>query len=337
VRRSVFAVAVAALAAASALWLVHTAAGIDAYRVLESALVSEWLTDYTGEVNVRENGKLTACYTIAHQAPNRDFIQYLPPEHTDLVILRGGDGARCLDPANGETFHIPNGGITSITATNDLIRSNYRVRILATERVAGRPAIRLRVTSRFGSARNREYWVDQEKCLVLCSREVDRMGRPLYEERFVSVRFEPVSVDTVALNDAASALAGQHGAVAERMRLAELSRRLGFAVSEPDQVPKGYVLVGTYLTELDDVSHTNAALFRYTDGLSSISVFQTRHKPAEADRGAEGLCRVTRSGHETMAVIDRAGVRVIAVGSLPASVLSAVAAAVPSSREQATG
>jgi len=345
VSRPVFAFALAGLAAGCAIWLVRAAAGVDAYRTLESALTCDLLTDYSGEVHIREGKKLAAVYDITHVHPDRYYIRFKRPEQSGLIVVRGRGGSAQFACSAGAPLSVPEMGIGALTALGDLIRANYRLKILGIDYIAGREATHLRVTSKYGSPLAREFWVDTRKCLVLCSRELDRMGVILYEERFNTVDFAPIARGEGGLVYGADQ-PGPDNAIplARRMKPEDLSKELGFAVARPKRMPKGYVLVGTYLAECPRGCGAKAALCRYTDGLSSVSVFQTRHHGTGCDLDGPsavsvkaGRCLVIRSGRETMAVVQKSGLHVIAVGDLPANVLSAIADTVPVAEASAAG
>ena len=101
-------------------------------------------------------------------------------------------------------------------------------------------------------------------------------------------------------------------------------------------------MLGTYLSECPCGCGAKAALFRYTDGLNSLSVFQTIHLVGQCGSGTaatmvvkEGHCAIIRSGRDTMAVMQKHGVHVIAIGNLPAQILGGVANGVDASTAKA--
>ena len=339
--RPVFGFALVGLVAVCAICLVRTAAGIDAYQILDAALCSDLLTDYSGDVCIREGHALKARYKITHIHPDRDYIEYSYPRGPGLIVVRGKGGAARLESSSGALFSVPEMGTGALSVAADLIRANYRVKVLGNEYVAGRLTTHLRVTSRYGSPISREFWIDAEKRLVLCSRESDRMGKVLYQEQFATVDFAP-DTNGVCVWGTEPTTTQPAVPLARRVKPEQLSKELGFSVSESKRIPKGYVLMGTYLTECPRGCGAKAALSRYTDGLSSISVFQTRHHGAKCDLDGPsalpikaGQCLVIRSGRETMAVVQKMGTHVIAVGALPANILSGVADTVPVAKDAA--
>jgi hypothetical protein len=166
-------------------------------------------------------------------------------------------------------------------------------------------------------------WIDAETFVILGQVDYDSHGRAESSTRFTSIRFAKdypeglfrVPADTNAVVD--------RPAPGEIMPLDRLCKQVGFPVREPSYIPAGYKLDAC---RLYCCPHKSAYL-RYTDGLSSISVFESRIGTGCGDRSCEpmGPCRVKRADRGEIVSIEDSGISFVVVGDLNSRELKKVA------------
>jgi hypothetical protein len=115
------------------------------------------------------------------------------------------------------------------------------------------------------------------------------------------------------------------------MSPSELSKVVDFTVKTPRYVPKGYKLDGYRLYNCPCGCGHKSAYIRYTNGLDSISVFETLGSSGCArddkcrTRGHEDTCVVEDSARGRVATLSSGGKLFTVIGDLSRSDLEKIA------------
>ena len=171
-----------------------------------------------------------------------------------------------------------------------LLLENYRARIEGGETVAGRAAYVVSLSPRRASGPSKRLWIDAERYTVLKSVDYSASGKPRAEMEVASVSYN-AEIDRTRFELPEDDGLERVDVTAPRDRR-QLSQELGISVQEPSYVPKGFVIEGSYLFNCPCGCNHRSAQLTYTDGLNTISVFQT---PAGVTCSSTA-CR--QSGHD---------------------------------------
>lgn len=180
-------------------------------------------------------------------------------------------------------------------------------RVTGTATVAGRPAVLLSVRSR---SVKKLMAVDRETGVILSMRTL--FGRkPVSEMVLEKIEYRAVEPMTGAQNAEPVLRA------ATPQQLAEL---LGHPVLQPQYVPRGMKLKGTYQDRCPCCG-TDMAVLRYTDGLSTLTLFEMRSKMMCA---MEGGCHMAPGANALVETRIIGDLTVAAVGTVSAKELDRV-------------
>jgi len=255
--------------------------------------------------------------------------------HFTVLHRSGADKTKCTDgPASGAWWltrgdssyiYLPNrhrlmvSRLKHLLTDNErteLLLRNYRARYLGTGWIGGRSAYIVRLSSPQRQRPSRELWIDRASCVILRSIDYSYSG----EKRSDVVIEQMDCASTVDQKEfqLPSAKSVEYATCCRPATLAELTRIMGFTVGMPHYLPQGYEFEGCHLYDLDCDRGERAALLTYTDGLSTISIFQSHdpHGDASARSGCfrTSTCCVAETGQ-----IRRGGRKVVVIADLPSS------------------
>lgn len=155
-----------------------------------------------------------------------------------------------------------------------LILRNYVPRLEGMETIAGRACYRLCFEPRSRSGLTIRLWVDKTTGAELRRDELDACGSTVCMTLYMSVSFPAsLSLAEVTPRYPRKARVVTLSRSAVHADIAQLSKAAGFPVRAPLMTPAGFQFVaGTAAT----VAGRPSAFLRYTDGLSDITVIETR-------------------------------------------------------------
>jgi hypothetical protein len=161
-----------------------------------------------------------------------------------------------------------------------LLKANYSVAWEASEKVAGRPAHRVRVLPRSNQLFSRRYWIDESKGVMLRVEWTAPDGKRQVMSNTISIDFpESLPPDTFARRFVGE-LREVHIQAPKRQReLTGLGKAVGFSPINPVELPFGMVFIGA--DAILGGNRTMAAL-RYTDGAANVTIYQTLAKNGSA-------------------------------------------------------
>jgi hypothetical protein len=165
-----------------------------------------------------------------------------------------------------------------------LAERNYSARFAGEAVVAGRPARVMEIIPRRAGPTVRRLWLDTETSFVLKRERYNAEGRLTSQTEYVTVEIgAPVAPDQFSMPSGWAEVRPRGDGA--RFGLADLSRRMGFAVAQPRYIPAGYALLGGYEQEWGRWGVRMAEL-RYTDGIRLLNVYQRQRLE---DRPGHGL------------------------------------------------
>jgi hypothetical protein len=261
----------------------------------------------------------------------RTRIQYLSPPLAGVTVWESARRTYRFNPrlqrltvSSRRDLDTPPG------SPEELLLDNYTVRVLRQERIAGRPATTLELRPRSGSDRWKVVSVDALTGVVLASSE--RRGRDtvLRSTRFTRIRyFSRNEAPPASAFEPPAELVRRYGMAnpgdtSSRFAPEALSALVKFRVQVPQRPPAGFRLRGAYLTPCPCGGRHQGARLEYSDGLSSITLFQCAHNSHQAHEECY-------SGNESGALSAQATVRsgntewhFLAVGDAPHEALEAL-------------
>ena len=292
---------------------------------LEMARRAPTKLDYFGDLQIEIDGGLTdlrSRVAVDHLAPSRTRYRYLGPDLDGVEMLIDGDRAVRTDPQTGQ----------QVLRAADLLGvpmdlAGYRARVSAGTFVAGRPTVCVKLVRHHLI---RELWLDREHGLPLRTQSVNPQGAAT-RTWFVQIAYDrpPKGIPGEVPADP--------GTVSGPLTVAELSKRVGFAVHEPQAVPAGFRLVETRQCACPCGCKGGTAQLVYSDGVGNISLFYTGAdcQQCYASESACAACvdhhAALRLEHSAVQVIGHADNRVlvVAIGDAGEGELAKMAASVP--------
>jgi peptidoglycan-N-acetylglucosamine deacetylase len=271
---------------------------------------------------------------IYHAAPDQTRLEYLPAgsQPKRIVIIKG----RTLieyNAARNQIIERPAPEPDEERLTRDVlprILSSYNVSFGGVEAVAGRPARVINVESKFAGRPSLRIWIDRERRLILRFERYKADGTLQELSAFLSIQYDPAFAADLFMVPAPQGTQVQQQGRPRRLSLDEIARRVGFTPQVPSHLPSGFQLTHSGVRE---IQRQPAAVFVYSDGVSSLTLFESRG-PKAPPRGravrigsVEGI--VTPQGAATVLHWNGRGISYTLVGDLPQDELVQVAASVP--------
>ncbi len=324
--------------ALSALLVLLTAGGSAGIRIaspfaiLRRALAAPQAVDYEGiKVLVAHRGRGLESITLLemHRRPHAYRMEYLsPPGIAGRILVDTGQESWHYEPSAHLAVRGPTLGPRRLQAL-EALPEHYRLRLLGTTWVAGRPTYLLELVPT-GQGVHRRFWIDQQTALILAWQESDpdrgvffasaftrfSVARDLPEALF---RFQP---------PARARVVEFRSEEVRPVRLSELAKQAGFRPVAPAEAPAGFRYRGGGISRLGGL---RAAVLLYGDGASTVSLFQLPARYMHVPPGGVPLRigkqhgRLYPYGAFRVLVWERAGLRFAAVGSVPTATLLAFA------------
>jgi len=309
----------------------------DALQWLRQAATAPRRVSYAGTrtVTVWAGGVQASQVRVFHQAPDRTRLEYLAVgDQPARIVVIAGDIQTTYVPSRNEVVRAPAPRTDEEALTEILpqIAENYDVRFGGTDRVAGRVARIIDVQSKFPNRPRLKVWVDTETRLILRSERYGPAGALRQEAAFISVVVNPTfaaGMFQVALQPGAQVQTRRSSGT--RLTIEEIADRVGFIPQLPVYLPPGYKLVGSRVV---DVRGTPTAVFAFTDGVDTMSLFESRGEqgaPLNARQVQVGAAQgmVAARGVANVLHWNAHGVSFTLVADLPQQDLVRVGASLP--------
>lgn len=271
---------------------------------------------------------------IYHAAPDQTRLEYLPAGNQPkrIVIIKG----RTLmeyNAARNQIIERPAPEPDEERLTRDVlprILSSYIVGFGGMEAVAGRPARVINVESKFAGRPSLRIWVDRARRLILRFERYKGDGTLQESSAFLSIQYDPAFAADLFTVPAPQGTQIQQQGRPRSLSLEEIARRVGFTPQVPSHLPSGFQLTHSVVRQ---IQAQPAAVFVYSDGVSTLTLFESRGPKAPPKGRAvrigsvEGI--VALQGAATVLHWNGRGISYTLVGDLPQDELVQVAASVP--------
>jgi outer membrane lipoprotein-sorting protein len=252
-------------------------ARVDLATLLRRSETADARVDYSGTkvvVGTRGHHHRKAPEDQAGPHERTVHIWHLRPDQTRIEFVAGGPpGGTIIQHGNDHWVRGPRGDFRRFPREPsvggvDLLLQNYALRKLKTETVAGRPALVIAVEPRHPGNPHKIVWLDTNTNLTLKTQLFNSAGELTEESEFSEIDYHP-------------SFPPHHFDVPGGMNPvgppAPVS--LDFVPKRPDYLPPGYILIRT--SSFRDRHARLVAYLRYTDGLNTLSLFETRAGPNE--------------------------------------------------------
>lgn len=313
--------------------------GVTVHEVMRHAALSPQIVDYEGtKILSVLRGSLMETITVneAHKRPGRTRLEFLSPDGVaGRLIIDDGVRTWHYEPRLNMAFIGPTMAVPS-DAPARLPADRYRVRVLGTEQVIGRPTVVLSLWPHRGR-RERRMWIDRFTGVPLRSEERDPDEGLIATAYFTRISFV-LNLPTALFQPrlpAGARVIGQELPPSALLAPAALSEQVGFPVIAPAGLPGGFALLGGAPIRDGPVT---AAHLHYSDGVRILALFlapASRLGPSGRGDPVVGLSADARTmvvGAMRLLVWQSGGTRFTLVGPLSLAELTGVASALRQAR-----
>lgn len=272
---------------------------------------------------------------VYHAAPDQTRLEYLPAgtQPGRVVIIKGRTMMEYV-PARNQVVERPAPEADEERLTRGVlpqILDNYNVGFAGQEAVAGRETRVINVQSKFPGRPSLRIWVDQERRLILRFERYRTDGTLQETSAFINIRYDPTFAPDLFTVPAPPGTQVQQQQPPRRMSIGEIAQRVGFTPQVPSYLPSGFKERGSRVV---DVRGQPTAAFVYADGISTITLFESRGPLGPPPKGRQvriGSVQGTIAprGVATLLHWNVGGISYTLVGELPQDDLMRIAASVP--------
>lgn len=249
---------------------------------------------------------------VFHKAPNKHRIEFLSPPLKGLTAVNDGKCFWRFDPK----LHSIVGSQGEYSSHKDrlaLLLTNYRARETGSTHIAGRTARIVEVRTPSGELRKR-LWVDDKTCIILASENCASDGKLLSKTALATIDYDAAVPDSLYAKPSGKGEITCFKGGGQAMSYDQLSKALGYRVMVPGYVPSGFKLDAYRLFKCPCMCDHRSAYTRYTNGMGSISIFETS---ADSHCLKQGGCNMRDGGcsmHDQTAVVTSHGRSFIVIG-----------------------
>ena len=304
---------------------------------LRSAVTAPRRVNYAGmkTVSVWAGAVRSSQVRVFHQAPDQTRFEYLAAgDQPERIVVVSGRIETDFIPAKNQFIRRPAPETSEEGLARQIlqIEANYDVRFESSDTVAGRDTRIIAVDSKFPGRPRLRIWVDTRTRLILRFEGYGPAGALRQASAFLTLQIDPpLSADLFVLAPPPGVRVQTPRGAAARMTMEEIAHRVGFVPQLPSYLPAGYQFARSRVIS---VHATPTATFAFSDGVSTLTLFESRgaQGPAPNGRrvrvgGADGT--VARRGAATLLHWNLGNVSFTLVGDLPADELVRVGASVP--------
>jgi peptidoglycan/xylan/chitin deacetylase (PgdA/CDA1 family)/negative regulator of sigma E activity len=289
----------------------------------------------TKSINVWGGQVQASQVHVYHAAPDETRLEYLPAGNQPgrIVIIKGRTMMEYV-PARKQIIERPAPEANEERLTRAVlpqILTNYDVNFAGSEQVAGRETRVINVQGKFPGRPTLRIWEDRERRLILRFERYRPDGTLQEAAAFINIRYDPAFAPDLFTVPAPLGTQVQQQRPPDRMSVAEMAQRLGFTPQVPSYLPAGFQQRGSRVV---NVRGQQTATFVYSDGVSTITLFESRGPQGPPPKGrpvrigpVQGT--VAPRGLATLLHWNAGGVSYTLVGELPQEDLVRIAASVP--------
>ena len=202
-----------------------------------------------------------ATMKVIHLKPDKTrTIYFAPALLAGIIVIRDGPDGWKYCPKTEVWEPIGQCAMRCADVVRREALRNYDVRLVGTERVAGREAYVIHALPRCGGEAAHRMWVDRQCYLVIGTQTLTGSGAVVRSSRYASLQINPPDIDPSLFE-----VRGKIKPAATR------ASSPGFKVMKPSYVPSGYRLVATTCLSINGCT---CAHLQFANGVNTISIFQ---------------------------------------------------------------
>lgn len=275
--------------------------------ILRRATNADKHVDYRGKkIATITLGRGSAHVTmkVIHLRPDMTRTEYFSPDAlAGIIMIQNGPDLWKYRPGEEAWEQLSCPSPSTEVIRSDALR-NYDLRLIGTERVAGRVAHVIQAVPHNRGDASHRLWVDKDCDLIIGTQVESDSGAVLRSSRYVSLSVNPGDISRSLFQ------------VSGKMLPAPKSPKSGpDKVLKPAYLPNGYKLVSTSRLNLNGFC---CAHLQYSNGASAISLFQQRAS-GEAPKG------LVKSKVTNVITWVRDGIRLTLMGDISKAELKKIA------------
>jgi len=268
---------------------------------------------------------------FTHMRPNRCRIEYLSGPMKGVLIGNDGKNSWRFDPRTGRLVISGNRSCGRPADRLHLLLENHNVSLEGKTRVAGREAYRLVVRPKSSRQVRKRMWMDTRTFVILRHEDYDSHGRLQSSTRFNRILFAKSFPDKLFQPPTGPSIKVAKRAFDSVESLDRLAKEVGFAVRVPGYVPAGYKLDGYRIHDCPCDCPHRSAYIRYSDGLSSISIFESKagsgcqsKAGCGTSEGSKRACEPKRSDRGEVVSFENKGISYVIVADVDSRELTKI-------------
>jgi negative regulator of sigma E activity len=239
--------------------------GTTASDIARRAQVADKHVSYRGmktaEVAVGRK-TVSSAMKVTHMKPDMTRTQYFSPAAlAGVVVIQSGPDVWRYDARQRVWVQVNSAASMPADLDREGAFANYDIRLVGSDKIAGREAYIVRASPRRKVEACRRIWIDKKSYLTLKTQVENPSGAVLSSSRFTVVTVNPTDVSPTDF------------AVTGRVISAPKAGRVDFHVEKPRYLPKGYKPVGV---AKDKVSGRMCVHLQFSNGVNTISLFERR-------------------------------------------------------------
>lgn len=300
-RRSIPIMAVLALTGAGVL-------AASATDVIERAQTADDRVSYRGMKTATiysRRGVVESSMKVLHLRPNLTRTEYYTPSAlAGIIVVETATDMWRFDPREKVWEQVCTGLAAPADHTAGDLSRNYDVRLVGSDRVAGRSAYVIHAVPKHPGDAVRRLWIDKQFYLIVANQVENGYGRVINSSRYTSIDFNPGDISASAFK------------VDGNVRNKPDPPSSHFKLVQPTYLPKGYRLLGASWM---CVNGRSCAHLQYSNGANTISLFERQD-----DGGAKSKSPL--EGHYTNVLSwSRQGMVFTLISNVPKSELQKIA------------
>ncbi|MHB9036409.1 MAG: sigma-E factor regulatory protein RseB domain-containing protein [Armatimonadota bacterium] len=301
--------------------VLKSSANVD--KLVARALSHETHTDYVAQVvtTTNYNGKtIKARATVFHQGAT-EKVEYASPAGRPVWSMTRDGKSYTYLPKENKLLVSENSRLLSEASRSALLLRNYRAVSHGTDRVAGRDAYVVNISSRHNGRPSKKLWIDKQHLTILKSIDYSSVGEKRGSTEMKSIRYNAdIRPDSFAMPTDSSVNTVM---VCKSGNSMDLFKTVGIPIRLPNYLPVGYKIEGYHLFNSQCNCDHRSAQLTYTDGLNVVSVFQspkmtccTDGKCNMAGCGSDKGCAVANCDVAKTGMITRNDRIIVVVGDM---------------------
>ena len=221
-------------------------------------------------------------WNISYLGRKRERLERLSAQgkQEEIMVITGKEKLHYLINQGLLVREITRGGTAPFDPNQkslDLARRNYSIETVGTSQVGQRKVVRVHLRPHFSGRPRQEIWIDPEVGLSLRSEVYGKGGNLSSLETFSEVEINPTISEAALKLNLPRRIRKAEVIIYPQPNLAAAAEGFRHPFYIPESLPRGFVLQGIVLNRIGPTSRLQLI---YSDGLTSLSIFQEKYQPA---------------------------------------------------------